>query len=84
MDLYCQLCGEPWDLFYVQDDMDIDGQKGDAKKFKKGNGCPACAWGKKAPKEKPLIAEAASAIYDVLGDDIDGIAAELEDINYYL
>ena len=75
MDLYCHRCGEPWDVYYVQHEM----TRKERNKFHSGVGCPACEWGKNAPKEEPLIGMVAGALTDVLGDDVDGIAAELDD-----
>lgn len=84
MDLYCQRCGEPWEAYYVQHDMDLDGDPGDAVRFKRGEGCPHCKWGKTAPAKKPFRAEIASVLGDLAGDDIDGLASDLEDAEYFL
>lgn len=75
MDLYCMLCGEPYDLFHVQDEM----RYRERLDFKAGKGCPACDWGKKAPAEKPFRAQLASEIAILSGDDIDGLASDMED-----
>ena len=80
MDLYCQKCGEPWDLIYVLHEMDEDGDIGDAERFQNGEGCPVCAWGRKSPKHPPHIARVATVLRDLLGDDVDCIAAEMDDI----
>jgi len=77
MDVYCPRCGEPWELDYVNHEMTPE----ERRSFWAGDGCPACA-GKPAPEEKPLRAEATAALRDVLGDDTDGIAAELEDFGF--
>ena len=45
--------------------------------FKDGKGCPTCFW--KEVKERPFRAYLAAALSDVLGDDEDGLAAEMED-----
>lgn len=73
MDLYCQVCGEPYEVFFVTDDM-TPLERAD---FHAGRGCPSCK-GRKQEKT-PFRATLASAMTDVLGDDIDGIAAEMED-----
>ncbi|MBI2851970.1 MAG: hypothetical protein HYX84_02535 [Chloroflexi bacterium] len=73
MDLYCRRCGEPWDIYYVEQEMDPL----ERVHFKDGEGCPAC-YGKPIEK-RPFRAELAAAFQDVLGDDTDGIAVEMED-----
>jgi hypothetical protein len=76
MDLYCSRCGEPWELDYVMHDMAPE----EKEAFLKGEYCPSCK-GKEIEK-RPLRAELAGALQDILGDDIDGIAAEMEDADY--
>lgn len=82
MDIYCQKCDEPWDVCYVGHDMDDDGEKGDAERFKRGEGCPCCEWGKNAPKQQSLRGEAMGLVADLLGDDIDGMAAFMDDMDF--
>jgi hypothetical protein len=82
MDIYCQKCDEPWDVCYVGHDMDEEGEKGDAERFKRGEGCPSCKWGKDAPKEQSLRGETMSMLNDLLGDDIDGMASFMDDMDY--
>ncbi len=73
MDLYCRRCGEPWDMDHVNFEMTSD----ERNHFKAGEGCPSC-YGKEVAK-KPFRAELAGAMADLLGDDEDGLAAEMED-----
>ncbi len=73
MDLYCKRCGEPWELCYVQQEMTPE----EKERFHSGKGCPAC-FGKPVEK-RPFRAELAIALGDVLGDYLDGLAAEMED-----
>ena len=83
MDLYCQKCDEPWEVYYVGcGDFDADNNVGDAVRFKAGDGCPACKWGLKAPKKQSFRGEAMSMLSDLLGDDIDGIASMMDDAEY--
>jgi len=83
MDIYCQKCDEPWEVCYVGGgDMDADGEKGDAERFKRGEGCPCCAWGKNAPEQQSLRGEAMGMLADLLGDDIDGMASFMDDLDY--
>lgn len=77
MDLICTRCGEPWEMDYVLHD--------DPGSFKRKGGvifhCPACPKAvPKLDKETEYKLEVARALGDVLGDDIDGLAAELEDL----
>ena len=85
MDIYCCNCGEPWDIFCVTDYDEKQGMFADGAviagyKIKR---CPCC------PKDKNEIdpaakdrAERASVVADLLGDDIDGAAAIMEDFEY--
>jgi len=74
MDLYCQRCGEPWDAYGARHgDMTYE----EYRRFIAGAGCPHC-FGKEVEK-RPLRSQIMSAMRDVLGGDIDGIAAEMED-----
>jgi NAD-dependent SIR2 family protein deacetylase len=38
MDVYCRICGEPWDVLSVKEDFTEEQRK----MFFKGKGCPAC------------------------------------------
>jgi hypothetical protein len=81
MDLFCQKCDEPWDLYHVEHDMDLDDENGKAR-FKAGEGCPCCKWGKDAPEQKSLKGEAMGILSDLLGDDTDGMASMMDDLEY--
>ena len=78
MDLYCERCGEPWDHYYVHHEMTPQ----ERNQFLHGEGCPSC-YGKPVEK-RPFRAEIAAALHDVLGDDTDGLAAEMEDAEHLL
>jgi hypothetical protein len=78
MDLYCKRCGEPYEIDYVNWDMTPD----EKKNFKTGAGCPSC-FGKPVEK-RPFRAEMSDALESILGDDIDGLAAEMEDAEWML
>jgi len=80
MDVYCTRCGEPWDIDYVLHE--------EPEGFGRCNGvitsCPCCQ-GKKvdlSPAEKEQLA-AIREISKMFGDDLDGLAAELEDLGLY-
>ena len=76
MDLFCQVCGEPWDIQSVEH---YDFSDSERKKFHAGKGCPACKFGEKAPEDMPFRSMLASAAADILGDDIDGLASIMDD-----
>ncbi len=82
-DLYCTVCGEPWDLDYVLhgDDEDL--------KYAHGriSSCPCCPRSKngKPPRKigaaEKKRAEMAAMLAEVLGDDVDGIAIEGDEMD---
>lgn len=79
MDLYCERCGEPFDAYGVSHgDMTLE----ERDRFLKGEGCPCC-FGKEVEKQ-PLRAMIAAGLHDVLGDDLDGLAAEMEDAEFMM
>ncbi|KKN37275.1 hypothetical protein LCGC14_0765130 [marine sediment metagenome] len=78
MDLYCQRCGEPWEHYYVHQEM----APLERTQFLEGECCPACH-GKEIEK-RPFRAQLASALAEMLGDDTDGLAAEMEDAEFLL
>lgn len=78
MDLYCSRCGEPYEFDYVMHDMTPQ-EKGD---FLNGVCCPSCKG--KEVTDRPFRAMLAGAMGEILGDDIDGLAAEMEDAEYML
>jgi len=79
MDVYCKRCGEPWDLYGVQHG-DLTATERD--RFWSGEGCPSCHG--KAVEKRPLRADLTSALHEILGGDVDGLAAELEDAEFLL
>lgn len=81
MDLYCQKCGEPWNLDSLWD-FEEDDYKGARRDFLEGKGCPACTWGVNATHLPPPEARATTQLLEIYGDDIDGVASELEEIQW--
>ena len=79
MDVYCIRCGEPYELLGITDDF-TDEEK---KRFWAGKGCPCC-YGKPAPDKRPFRAELQEALEGILGDDHDGLAAEMEEAEFML
>jgi len=55
-DIYCRICGEPWDAYGV---FHGDMTKEEAKLFLEGKGCPSCNFGKKTKKPKDRIEKGA-------------------------
>ena len=76
MDLYCSRCGEPCEHYTVYNDMDTE----EREAFLSGKYCVYCKGTE--IKSRPVQAEAMSMLTSILGDDTDGIAAELEDMEY--
>lgn len=74
-DVYCRKCGEPWGFLEVADNFGF----GRRKDFYDGKGCPSCEWGAKAPDKAPFRSQVMGLLREMLGDDEDGIAAEMED-----
>lgn len=78
MDLICTRCGEPWDVDTVLHDMPDEFER----KGGRITHCPSC------PTAKPRLSRATesrlaiiSTLADTLGDDVDGLAATLEDFD---
>ena len=82
MDLLCQRCGEPYEIFYLTDEMTEE----ERRDFHAGKGCPCCCTKPDAAihlssRQKEAVT-VQSTLRDVLGDDIDGLAAEMEDFGF--
>jgi len=78
MDLVCTRCGEPWHMDHVLHD--------EPEEFERQGGvilrCPCCS--RKTVKlsdEERRRLNTIQAIGEVLGDDLDGFAAALEDFD---
>ena len=88
MDILCRKCGESWDLDSLHEEVErrFPGLEGDANAYRgvwrqvakdfRDRGCPALGATCGERKGDPAI----GALYDVLGDDMDGAAAEMEDL----
>ena len=74
MDLICVNCGEPWSIDHVLHDA--------PHQFKRSGGvirhCPCCSQKKALTEEEKFKLESINALGELLGDDIDGLAAEIE------
>lgn len=82
MDIYCSKCGEPWDhdeLHEIASYNDVTYAE-TARDFRR-NGCAALGGTcNKVPNEQ--VAMMATAASELLGDDMDGIAAVMDDMIY--
>lgn len=75
MDIYCPKCGEPWDQEELHD---IEGKTyAEANLAFRRTGC--AVFGEKCEGENTQAAMLAAAAYEMLGDDLDAAAAELEE-----
>lgn len=90
MDIRCPKCGEPWEhdcLHEVVTDGMYPNYDAAAKAFRK-DGCVALGSTHNEPStEEDAVwglrpQDAAAALYDILGDDMDGAAAMLEDMGF--
>ena len=79
MDLYCQICGEPYEAYHVNHDMPPD----EKTYFLEGLGCIYCK-GIEPRGGRPFIAQASSAMMDMLGDDLDGVASMMDDYMFLM
>lgn len=77
MDIYCTNCGEPYEL-WIEDDEDRE-----LMKSVRHGRCPSCK-GEKQEGGRPFRAELAGVLGDLLGDDVDGLASEMEDAEYLM
>lgn len=76
MDTYCTNCAEPWSVDYVLHEAPQDFLRQGSKILS----CPSCKGEKKhLSKKQEDIATTAATFADLLGDDIDGLAAMMED-----
>jgi len=78
VDLYCKRCGEPCELDHVQ--LELTPQE--RNDFHDGICCPSCK-GKKIERT-PFRAVIAAELHALLGDDLDGLACEMEDAEMML
>lgn len=78
MDLICVNCGEPWDMDHVlHEEPESFERKGGVIKH-----CPCCPNDGSAPEldtDKQAKLEIIETLGEIMGDDVDGFASELED-----
>ena len=80
MDVYCHICGEPWENDTFQDVAEENKLTyADVQHLFRRTGCEVITGGMKCKPRETVQGAAMLALYDVLGDDFDGIASTLED-----
>ena len=85
MDIMCRICGEPWEIDTFHDVAEDEGITFDeATRRFRADGCFATGWYSKPcePSTDPQQRATnmiAGELMDLLGDDVDGAAAMLED-----
>lgn len=82
MDIRCTICGEPWDVDELHD---VPGRtyKQAVSAFR-STGCAVfgSTHGMVGDDTADEAAGISAALFDILGDDVDGIAAELADFGF--
>ena len=83
MDIYCPHCGEPWDTYSFHDEAEdrADGStyQSIAREFRQV-GCQALVGARCNPAT--TAHPAIGTVLELLGDDVDGAAALLDDAAY--
>lgn len=86
MDIHCTICGEPWDIDSLHDAV-ADGMAEDwngARRIFFSSGCGSLFNGRPCSAEggDRRRAEISATLADVLGEDVDGIAAMMDDLEF--
>lgn len=80
MDIYCSKCGEPWEIDSIHDVAEeLQFSFDETMKAFKKQGCEILGASHGPINENR--AAAVSVLFDIMGDDVDGIAAMLEDFD---
>lgn len=79
MDIICPVCTEPWDISELHEN-DEGLSFSEANTLFHTKGCGAVFGGSCKPVSS-LRGDVSAAMFDVLGDDVDGIAAMMEDFD---
>lgn len=80
MDLPCINCGEPWDMDYVLHEAPHEFTRTHGR-IDRCAACPATGRPPLTPAQRERLA-AVAELADILGSDIDGLVAELEDLGF--
>ena len=85
MDIYCHRCGEPWEIDTFHDIADERGETFAVvmSAFQR-EGCGATGWVAACERATGdgarMRGDLSAALAEMLGDDVDGIAAMMEDL----
>ncbi len=85
MDLYCTRCGEPWDndtFHEVAEEQDKTYTE--VMRDFQQRGCVATGWVRECAPSPSMRTAVMDAMFDLLGDDVDGAAAMMADYEYIL
>lgn len=82
MDIYCPVCGSPWDADELHEQGDWIGEsltyQQACARFR-FSGC--AAFGAKHEPINERLAQASAALCDILGDDMDALASAMDAFN---
>ncbi len=83
MDILCSRCGEPWDNDTFHDVAEEQGitYREAVRRFQ-ADGCGATGWCDPCEPVHNNRTAVAGMLYDLLGDDVDGAAAMLDDADW--
>lgn len=76
MDIYCPICGEPWDMDELHDVPGVPFEA--ARRRFAAEGCRVFGTGHNSPADSDRAAKSA-VLHDLLDDDVDAIASLMED-----
>lgn len=86
MDVYCLSCGEPWDTYHLRHDLTPEEIQEEGWEFgrnrlvvKRCGCCPPKSESLKGPDPEKLAL--VDTVAQLSGDDLDGMAADLEDLD---
>ena len=93
MDVHCCNCGEPWDQYFLRHDLQAEEEHAPGTLAQDGwrfghsclvvLRCPCCPKDGTGLPDAAERIEATQELADLLGDDEDGLAAELEDFDQF-
>lgn len=84
MNIYCPRCAEPWDVHSLHDAV-ADGYAADyadARRTFAGDGCGTLFGGPPCQRSNHPRAHLAAELFDVLGEDVDAVAAMHADAEF--
>lgn len=83
MDIRCPICGEPWDIESLHDEAEwLDETFDKVRKRFYSDGCGKVFGVPSCERSTDNAATIAALAYDLMGDDVDGIASMLEDADF--